>query len=249
MFHRPGPDLHTLLEREGRGRSGTLLIRSQGFDCLTQQVPPACLLDRLQGRLRCVPAIAPPTHRFIIDLQMLGDAGVTGPGEASKMIWARLTSRLRTRRAAGHFLPKFPLQGTGMKRFGLRRGHERNLLRCVLLRILSYPPLLCYFRVAVLVLSSLNTITKESAIVAMVLRWAAPDPGLGAPVELCGGDTGGLFDLLGVGKTLSSQRIPPEKAPPALLQIEPARSCWNEDVMDAWMPFQPGSASPGSNDC
>jgi hypothetical protein len=72
---------------------------------------------------------------------------------------------------------------------------------------------------------------------AMILGRTSPDPGLGASIELSGGDTGGLFDLLGVGKTLSSQRIPPEKTPPALLQIEPARSCWNEDVMDARMPF------------
>jgi len=30
-----------------------------------------------------------------------------------------------------------------------------------------------------------------------------PDPGLGAPIQLLGGDTGGLFDLVRIGKTLS----------------------------------------------
>jgi len=88
-----------------------------------------------------------------------------------------------------------------------------------------------------LVLSSLNTVTKEAAIAAMVLRWAAPDPRLGAQIELLGGNARGLFDLLGIGKTLTSQRIAAEEPPPAFLQIEPARSRRNEDVMDAWMPF------------
>ncbi len=92
-----------------------------------------------------------------------------------------------------------------------------------------------------LVLRSLNTIRKEPTIVAMILGWSTPDPGLGAPIQLLGGDAGGLFELLGIGKTLACQRITPEKAPPALLQIEPARPGRNEDVMDAGMFFQPGA--------
>ena len=43
-----------------------------------------------------------------------------------------------------------------MKRFGLRRGHERRLLHFVLLGILSYPPLPRYFCVAVLDASTLK---------------------------------------------------------------------------------------------
>jgi hypothetical protein len=69
----------------------------------------------------------------------------------------------------------------------------------------------------------------------------SPDPRVGAPVELRSRDTRGLFDLFGIGKTLPSERIAAEEPPPALLQIEPTRSCRNEDVMDAWMPFQPGA--------
>ena len=74
----------------------------------------------------------------------------------------------------------------------------------------------------------------------MILGWTSPDPGFGTPVELRGGNTSGLFDLLGIGKTLPGERITAEEPPPALLQIKPARSRRNEDVMDAWMPLQPG---------
>jgi hypothetical protein len=50
-----------------------------------------------------------------------------------------------------------------------------------------------------------------------------------------------LLDLFGIGKALTSQGITAEEPPPALLQVEPAGSSGNEDVMDAWMPFQPGA--------
>jgi hypothetical protein len=73
------------------------------------------------------------------------------------------------------------------------------------------------------------------------LRWASPHPGLSTQVELRGGDTGGLRDLLGRGLALPSERIAAEEPPPALLQIEPACSSGNEDVMDARMPFQPSA--------
>ena len=70
---------------------------------------------------------------------------------------------------------------------------------------------------------------------------APPDPGLGSQVELSSGDAGGLLDLRGIGKTLPSQSIAAKEAPPALLQIEPARSRRNEDLMEARMLFQPGA--------
>gem|GEM_PF-2144938 len=78
----------------------------------------------------------------------------------------------------------------------------------------------------ILVLSSLNTITKESAIVTMILGRTSPDPGFGPQVELSGRHTGGLLNLLGVGKTLPSKRITAEEAPPALLQVEPSLLRW-----------------------
>jgi len=69
----------------------------------------------------------------------------------------------------------------------------------------------------ILVLRSLNAVTKEAASVSRRLRRASPNPGLGSQIELSSGDAGGLLDLRGVGKALSSQRITPEEAPPALL--------------------------------
>src|SRR5258706_1276481 len=54
-----------------------------------------------------------------------------------------------------------------------------------------------------LVLRSLNAITKEATIVAMILGRASPDPGLSPQVELSGGDAGGLLNLLGIGKALA----------------------------------------------
>jgi hypothetical protein len=117
VSHESRHNLHKLLEREGRGRSGTLLIRQQGFDGLTEQVPLACLFDRLQAWLPCMPAITPPPYRFIIDLQMLGNAGVTGPFEGFQDNVSSFDQSLGTRRAVGHFLQQFLLQGTGMKQF------------------------------------------------------------------------------------------------------------------------------------
>jgi hypothetical protein len=91
-----------------------------------------------------------------------------------------------------------------------------------------------------LVLRSLNAITKESTVVTVILGRPTPDPGLSAPVELLGGNASGLLDLFGIGKALPGEGIAAEEAPPALLQIEPARPGRDEDVMDARMSFQPG---------
>ena len=92
---------------------------------------------------------------------------------------------------------------------------------------------------SLLVLRSLNPVTKETAITAVILGRTSPDPGLGSPVELRGGDTHGLLNLSGIGKALSSQGITAKKAPPPFLQIEPARSCGNEDVLETWMVRKP----------
>ena len=75
----------------------------------------------------------------------------------------------------------------------------------------------------------------------VILGRPSPDPWLGPQIELLGGNACSLLDLLGIGEALASQRVPAKKAPPALLQIEPARSCRNEDVVNAWMPLQPGA--------
>ena len=72
---------------------------------------------------------------------------------------------------------------------------------------------------------------------AVILGRPTPDPRFGPQIELLGGNARGLLDLLGIGKTLASQRIAAEKTPPALLQVQPTRSRRNEDMMDAQMLF------------
>ncbi len=91
-----------------------------------------------------------------------------------------------------------------------------------------------------LVLSSLNAVIKETSTVPWRLWRASPDPRLGSEIELSGRHAGGLRDLLGRGLALPSQGIAAEEPPPALLQIEPAGPCRNEDVLDAGMIDQPG---------
>ena len=93
----------------------------------------------------------------------------------------------------------------------------------------------------VLVLRSLKTVTKETAVVSRCLWRASPDPWFGSQVELSSRDAGSLLDFLGIGKALPSQRIAAEEAPPALLQVEPTGSSGDEDLMEAWMRFQPGA--------
>ncbi len=68
----------------------------------------------------------------------------------------------------------------------------------------------------------------------------SPDPGLGSMIELSRCHASSLLDLSWIGKALSSQRISPEKPPPALLQIEPACPFGNEDLMEARMLGEPG---------
>ena len=97
-----------------------------------------------------------------------------------------------------------------------------------------------YTKTLGLLLRSLNPITKETPIVAMILGRASPDPGLGAMIELSSGNARGLLNLSRVGKTLPSQRITTIESPPAFLQIEPARAFGNEDVMQARMLSQEG---------
>ena len=90
-------------------------------------------------------------------------------------------------------------------------------------------------------LRSLNAVTKDTPIMTMILGRASPNPGCGSPVELGRRDTRRLLDLIGGGKTLSSERIAAEEPPPAFLQIQPAGSRRDKDVMEARMLSHPGA--------
>jgi hypothetical protein len=80
-------------------------------------------------------------------------------------------------------------------------------------------------------LHSSNTIHKSATQVAMRTGWTAPDPRLGAMIQLLGGKDRDLVDLLAIGEGLAGKGLPAEKTPPAFLQIEPARAFGNEDVL------------------
>lgn len=69
----------------------------------------------------------------------------------------------------------------------------------------------------------------------------SPDPGFSSVVELRRGDLHGSFNLISIGKTLTSERIAAEEAPPALLQVQPTGSLGNEHVLEAWVVCQPGA--------
>ena len=73
-------------------------------------------------------------------------------------------------------------------------------------------------------LRSLHAVIKDTPIMSMILGRSSPDPGRGSPVELGRRDTRRLLDLIGVGETLSSQRIAAEEGPLAFLQVETTRS-------------------------
>ena len=68
----------------------------------------------------------------------------------------------------------------------------------------------------------------------------SPDPGPGTSIELSRSHASGLVDLGRGGLALSSQRIAAKETPPALLQIEPTCPFGDEDVVDAWMFYEPG---------
>jgi hypothetical protein len=91
-----------------------------------------------------------------------------------------------------------------------------------------------------LLLHSSKAIRKEPAKVTPRPGRSSPDPRLGPPVELCGSRAGRLRDLGAIGKTPPYQRITPKGTPPALLEIEPAGSHRNEDMLDARVIREPG---------
>jgi hypothetical protein len=91
------------------------------------------------------------------------------------------------------------------------------------------------------VLRSSKTIRKEPMQMAPCFGWSSPDPWFGPVVQLCCRHLHRPFNLIRVGKTLTSQRIAAKEAPPSLLEVEPARSFGNEDVVNEWVLRQPGA--------
>ena len=74
----------------------------------------------------------------------------------------------------------------------------------------------------------------------MILGGSTPDPRVGSPVELRGRHARSLLNLIRIGKTLPGKRIAAEESPPAFLQVQPARTFGNEDVVEPRMLSHPG---------
>ena len=58
-------------------------------------------------------------------------------------------------------------------------------------------------------------------------------------MALLGGYPRGQLDLLRIGEALSSQSLASKQPPPRLLEIEPARSYWDEDLLHPRVVLQP----------
>src|SRR5262245_18765771 len=86
---------------------------------------------------------------------------------------------------------------------------------------------------------SSKAVYKAAAVDPGCGHGAAPDPRLGTPVELAGGDLRRVVDLRVVGKALAGERLVAEQAPPGFLAIEPRGALGKEDVLDPRMPLQP----------
>ena len=96
-------------------------------------------------------------------------------------------------------------------------------------------------RNAALVLRSSKAVTKETMQMAPCFGRPSPDPRFGSSIELRGSYLRRLFNLISISKALPSECIASEKAPPALLQIEPTSPFGNENMLNARMLCQPGA--------
>src|SRR5205823_4888347 len=94
-----------------------------------------------------------------------------------------------------------------------------------------------------LVLRSSKAVTKETMQMAPCFGRPSPDPRFGSSIELRGSYLRRLFNLISISKALPSECIAAEKAPPALLQIEPTSPFGNENMLNARMLCQPGAGA------
>ena len=97
---------------------------------------------------------------------------------------------------------------------------------------------------AVLVRRSSKAIDEAATDLAVWGCRTAPDPGMGAPIELASGYTSGEGDLRTVGETLARVGRSAQEAPPALDQVEPTGGNRDEDLPDARVSRQPVADGP-----
>src|SRR5262249_12819831 len=70
-------------------------------------------------------------------------------------------------------------------------------------------------------------------------RWTAPDPGMGAAIELGSRHARGEGDLGASGETLSGVGGAAQEAPPGFDEVEPGGPHRDEDLLDTWMGGEP----------
>ena len=90
-----------------------------------------------------------------------------------------------------------------------------------------------------LVLHSSKGVDKPTAELAMGSGRPSPDPGLGTAVELTGGEVSGGLNLRMIREALAGEGIPPEEAPPAFDEVQPAGAGGNGVLMDTGMGGEP----------
>jgi hypothetical protein len=88
-------------------------------------------------------------------------------------------------------------------------------------------------------LRSSKEVHQAAAQPTMQTRRTPPDPGLGAMIQLLGGQHSNLANLLGVSEGLPGEGLAAEEPPPAFWEIEPTRAFGDEDVVNPGMGLQP----------
>ena len=88
-------------------------------------------------------------------------------------------------------------------------------------------------------LYSSKGVDKPTTELAMGSGRPSPDPGLGTAVELTGGEVSGGLNLRMIRETLAGEGIPPEEAPPAFDEVQPAGAGGNGVLMDTGMGGEP----------
>src|SRR5258707_12577818 len=81
----------------------------------------------------------------------------------------------------------------------------------------------------VLVRRSSKAVHEPATERAVWWRWAPPDPGTGAGIELVRRKTRGDGQVLGIGEVLAREGVTPKEGPPAFDQVEPGGAHWDGD--------------------
>jgi hypothetical protein len=86
---------------------------------------------------------------------------------------------------------------------------------------------------------SSKAIDKAATKRAVWWSGTAPDPGVSMPVELGGGQAGGVSDVVCARQRDAGEGFAAEDAPPPFDEVEPGRADWDESVLNTRTPCQP----------